>query len=396
MAAAEPHAMRSAEEDVLVMDDALREQLLVWTHGAAAPCYQCGVCTATCPWGLVRAETVSVRRSIAMAQLGLRDGSESLWLCTMCAHCEVLCPRGVPVRDVFRGIRYGAWEERTTPEGLPSLLWSVYWNNNPWSQPPSQRSDWAKGLELPTFDPEAHEVLLYVGCTSSYDPRAQRVARSVVRLLEAAGVQYGTLGEEEPCCGESVLSVGHEPYFQEVAEKAAALFHERGVARMVTVSPHCYDVFKNHYPRLDEGFEPVHYTEYLSHLVEEGRLAFPTDLDLTVTFHDPCALARHNGQQESPRRVLGAIPGVETVEMEQNGAETLCCGGGGGRMWMETAPGDRFSDIRVEQAQATGAQVLATACPFCISCLEDSLKARKGEGPAVMDVAEVAALALSP
>lgn len=384
-----------AGEEVVVINDALWEKLVELTHGDVALCYQCGVCTATCPWGLVRDQIVSVRTFMRKAQLGLRDGNEGLWLCTTCAQCEAYCPRGVSITDVFRGLRYLAWEQREAPEGLPSLLWSVYWNNNPWAQPPSQRSRWAANLGIPPYDPDQHEILFYVGCTSSYDRRAQAVARSLVLLLNAAGVQYGFLGDDEPCCGEAVLNVGHKLYFQEVVQQAIGVFRNRGVARIVTISPHCYDVFRNHYPQFCEGFYPLHYTQYLAQLVEEGRIRFERPLECKVTFHDPCYLARHNSEVEAPRRILEAIPGLELAEMENVGLDTLCCGGGGGRMWMETAAGERFSDLRVQEVLATGADILATACPFCIVCLEDSLKAKKIEGVAVMDIAEIAALALA-
>jgi Fe-S oxidoreductase len=287
------------------------------------------------------------------------------------------------------------------------MLWSEYWNDNPWSQPPSQRSGWARNLDLPAFDPELHEILLYIGCTSSYDRRAQKIAYAQARVLQAAGVRFGWLGNAEPCCGEAVLSVGHKPYFQEIAQHTAQIFHEKGVARLVAISPHCYDVFKNYYPDTvaGESLTALHYTQYLAQLLDEGRLNFNTSIfdalgrntngqAVKVTFQDPCYLGRHNGEYKAPRRVLAAIPGVELVEMEQNLEDGLCCGGGGGRMWLETAPGERFSDLRVVEAAETGATILATACPFCVVCLEDSAKViLKGRHLMVMDIAEIAALA---
>ena len=235
------------ESAPLIIEDALWEHLIELTDGAATLCYQCGTCTATCPWGLVRQEHLSVRRLIRQAQVGLYDGNSDLWLCTTCAQCEAQCPRGVKIIDVFRGLRTLAWERRQVEKGLPSLLWSVFWNQNPWSQPPSQRSDWSKGMDIPIFNSAQHEVLLYIGCTSSYDRRAQKIARALVQVLDAAGVSYGYLGEAEPCCGESVLSLGHKPYFQEIAGDTSRLFREKGVSRLIPISPHCYDVLKNHY-----------------------------------------------------------------------------------------------------------------------------------------------------
>ncbi|MGA9398605.1 MAG: (Fe-S)-binding protein [Anaerolineaceae bacterium] len=377
----------------LVIDDDLHERLIELTGGAAALCYQCGTCTASCPWGLVREEHLPVRTIIHQAQLGVPGWQSNLWLCTTCGQCEVLCPRGVKVTDVFRGLRELAWEERRTEKGLPSLLWSIYWNENPWSQPPSQRDAWSKGLGIPEFDPEQHEVLLYIGCTSSFDRRAQKVARALVSVLNAAGVKYGYLGNDEPCCGESALSVGHLPYFNEIAHKTTERFREKEVIKVVTISPHCYDVFKNHYPN-DKPFEVFHYTQYLAQLIEDGRLKLTGSVKEKITFQDPCYLGRHNNEYAAPRSILAAIPGTEIVEMPRNRSEGLCCGGGGGRMWLETVNADRFSNLRAKEASETGAGILATACPFCIVCLEDSAKNLALNKIRVLDIAEVVALAL--
>ena len=390
------------EAEYILVDDELWKRLIDLTNGAAALCYQCGVCTANCPWGLVRQEELSVRTMIRRAQLGLGPGNgkqpkralDDLWLCTTCGQCESYCPRGVDICQVFRALREIAWERRAVESGLPSLLWSMFWNDNPWSQPPSQRAAWAKHLVLPDFDPQQHEILFYVGCTSSYDRRAQKIAASLATVLRHAGVSFGYLGEAEPCCGEAALSVGHRPYFEEIAAKTAQVFQERGVRRLVTISPHCYDVFTNHYPT--GAFESVHYTPYLAELVEARRLAAPGGVEsqpLRVAFQDPCYLGRHNGEYEAPRRTLAAIPGVELVELPHNRMDGLCCGGGGGRMWLETDPGERFSDLRIAETLETGVDVLATACPFCIVCLEDSAKLAKAQDLRVLDVSEIVAQA---
>ncbi|MFQ5614872.1 MAG: (Fe-S)-binding protein [Anaerolineales bacterium] len=390
-----PQTASLTSDDVVALDDELWEELIELTDGAAAVCYQCGVCTATCPWGLVRQKPLSVRTFMREAQLGLQNGSKPLWLCTTCAQCEAYCPRGVDITGVFRGLRSLAWKRNQSHHGLPTLLWSVYWNNNPWEQPPSQRSQWAKKLDIPIFDPHQHEILFYVGCTSSYDSRAQKIAIALVRILKAARVEFGFLGDDEPCCGEAVLSVGHKPYFDEVAQQTAQVFREKGVTQLVTISPHCYDVFKNHYPPfVEQDFTPIHYTQYLAQLMDEGRLNVDRPLDARVAFQDPCYLGRHNSEYESPRRVLASIPGIEVVEMANSTVNGLCCGGGGGRMWLETAAGERFSDLRVTEAMETGAGILATACPFCLACLEDSVKGMKAEDLTVLDVAEIVAAGL--
>ncbi len=382
-------------EEAITIDDEVWEALVELSGGAAALCYQCGVCTATCPWGMVKREPLSVRSFMRQAQLGLQNGNESLWLCTTCAQCEAYCPRGVHIAEVFRGLRTLAWQGGAVQAGLPTLLWSVYWNNNPWSQPPSQRANWAANLEIPPFDPHEHEILLYIGCTSSYDRRAQKIAHALVNILQSCNVRFGYLGEEEPCCGEAALSVGHKAYFEEIAQHTAEVFQQQGVTQVVCVSPHCYDVFKNHYPAGQLEFRPWHYTQFLAQLVDQGQLRFEQSVTRQVTFQDPCYLGRHNQEYEAPRRLLTSIPGLELIEMASSGVDGLCCGGGGGRMWLETAPGERFSDLRVEDAIQTGAVFLVTACPFCLVCLEDSLKARRADLMAVLDVAELANMAIA-
>ncbi len=384
----------SAIEPRLV-DDTLWHRLLELTDGTAALCYQCGVCTALCPWGDLRQQPLSVRTFLRQAQLGLQDGDRSLWLCTTCAQCSAACPRGVDIVRVLRSLRLLAWELRQVEMGLPSVLWSLHWNNNPWTQPPSQRAGWAKGLDIPTFDPQQHEILLYVGCTSSYDRRAQKIARALAHLFDSAGVKYGYLGEAEPCCGESALSLGHSPYFSEVAHRAAQTFAERGVTALVAISPHCYDVFKNHLSGTTGNLQPMHYTQHLAQLLESGRLRLEKPCETRVTFQDPCYLGRHNDEYQAPRQVLSYIPGLELVELAHHHEDGLCCGGGGGRMWLETPVGERFSDLRVEQAAESGADILATACPFCVSCLEDSAKFKKLSGLQVLDIAEIVVQAVS-
>lgn len=381
-------------QEPILLDDEAWERVVRVTNGAAAPCYQCGVCTAICPWGLVKKEPVSVRKLIREAQLGTPGWDEAIWLCTTCKLCEDRCPRGVPVGEVMLALRNLAWKDRREPRHYRSLLWGEYWDGNPWGRPPSQRTKWAAGLELPEFSAADHELLYYVGCTASYDRRMQRLARAIVSLLRGAGVSFGTLGDSEPCCGDAVRSVGHREYAQEIAAKTAQVFQDAGVATVITTSPHCFDMFAEQYPRYSGSFRPLHYTQYLWELIEGGRLRLEQPTNMRVTYHDPCYLGRHHQIYEEPRQILASIPGIELVEMEHNRGEALCCGAGGGRMWTETVAGERFSDIRAKEAGETGAEAIVTACSFCISCLEDSVKTIGLEGMRVLDVSEVAAMAL--
>jgi len=381
--------------DALLLDDALWERLLELTGGQVALCYQCGECTAACPWGEVSQRPLAVRSLIRQAQLGMEHIAPDLWQCTTCGQCSSTCPRGVDIPGVFKALRQVAWEANQPEHGFPSLLWSLYWNENPWSQPPSQRAAWAAKLELPDFDPAQHEILFYVGCTSSYNRRLQKVAYALVQLLNAAGVKFGYLGNEEPCCGEAALSIGHKPYFDEITAHTREVFLKKSVKQLVVLSPHCFDVFKNHYTDMPADWQPFHYTQYLADLLAGGRLSLPRRVERTVTFQDPCYLGRLNGEYDAPRAILSAIPGLKFVEMEPAREAGLCCGGGGGRMWLETPVGERFSDLRMDQALLTGADALATACPFCLSCLEDSANLQSDHPLEVLDVAELAARSLA-
>jgi len=382
---------RAKANGVLDLDDALWERVMEATDGAVAPCFQCGVCTATCPWGLVRQEPVNVRQLMHRAQLGIEQEDGAMWWCTTCRACEMQCPRGVPIADVMLALRGLAWKDRRAPEGLAPVMWALYWDNNPWRRPPSQRSRWAKGLDIKAFEP-GDDILYYVGCTASYDARTQKVARALVALFREAEVAFGTLGEDEPCCGDAAYGLGQQDYVRRIVEANVELFAQRGVQTLVTTSPHCYDMFRNQYPA-EAGLQPLHYSQYLASLIEDGRLHFERPFEARVTFHDPCYLARRNEATEAPRQVLSAIPGLELVEMARSGEGTLCCGGGGGRMWMETQAGERFADLRVQEAAGTGAELLVTTCPHCVACLEDAVKVT-GRDLRIVDLAELAAAAL--
>ncbi|MFN2158736.1 MAG: (Fe-S)-binding protein [Anaerolineales bacterium] len=394
-----------------LIDEALWEKINERASGSANLCFQCGECTAVCPWGIVKEGSLKVRSILRGAQLGVEDWDKEIWLCTNCIQCQSYCPRGVQIGDIFQALRSLSWENREVEPGLPSMLWSIYWNDNPWSQPPSERFNWARGANIPEFDCQEHEFLLYIGCTSAFDNRLQKVAQALARVLTAFGVSFGCLGVNEPCCGESIKSVGHNPYFRETAESTARIFTSAGVRKLMTLSPHCYDVFKNHYRTVlqEESFEVFHYTQVLAELLENGKVSIPAgfidralennyswiDPDgVTITFQDPCYLGRRNNEFQAPRTLILGIPGINLIEMENHMQDGLCCGGGGGRMWLETPSGERFSDIRIKQALETGASILATACPFCLVCLEDSLNALGKKNLFVLDIAEIVDMAI--
>ncbi len=355
-------------------------------------CMQCGMCAGSCPWRIVDGP-FNVRRLIRMAQLGV-EGYESddiLYGCTTCNKCVLRCPRGVTIIDVVKAMRAMIAETGAIPGVLKTATGSVHSNGNPWSEPREKRTAWMQGLDVPSFDGDK-EYFLFVCCTSAYDPRSQNIAKAMVKVLSAAGVDFGVIGEEESCCSESMRKIGDEELFSNMASRNIQLYKDKGVKKIITTSPHCYYTFSQEYPDLGGEFEVLHYTQLLARLLEEGKLKLSKTLDKKVTYHDPCYLGRHSEVYEEPRALITAVTGGNLVEMERIKKESLCCGAGGGRLWMETKPEWRFSDLRIEEACDTGASVLATACPYCISMLEDSRKTtNKEDAIEIKDISELIA-----
>ena len=375
-------AMTPLKEVTEIIEEAGGEELKL--------CYQCGLCTGVCPWNTVR--SFLVRRIMHQAQLGLVDfEDEDMWLCVTCRACVERCPRGVGIIDVMRAMRRGITEfgVAKVPDSLRITIKNISATGNPLGEPPENRANWAKGLGIKEYT-EGTEWLYFVGSTAAYDPTLQRIPRAIASLLKKADVDFGILGSRETCDGESVRKAGDEQLFQTLAQTNIDTFRELGVKRVVTTSPHSYHTLKNEYPALGGNFEVIHFSQLLAELTREGRLKPTKELNKKVTYHDSCYLGRHNGIYDEPREVLRGIPGIELVEMPRSRENSLCCGGGGGGIWMETKKGERFADIRLEEAIATGASVLAVACPFCMSMLEDSvLSLDKGDVIEIKDIAEL-------
>ena len=336
-------------------------------------CYQCGLCDTVCPWNRVR--TFSMRNIVRQAAFGLPEiEGEDIWRCTTCGSCPQRCPRGVGTIDVsvsFRRIasEYGVFPAPVRPVRTVSA--SLSGEGNPFGEERKNRADWAEGLSVKTFT-EGMEVLYFPGCYLSYDPRLKKVATATANILNRAGIDFGILGSKENCCGESIRKTGDEELFKRLARENIKTFIDNGVKKILVSSPHCYHTFKNEYPEFMVNFEVIHISQYLFELINEGRLELTKEYGKKVTWHDPCYLGRHNGIYDEPREVLKKIPGLELIEMPESREDSLCCGGGGGRIWMETPKGERFSDLRLEQAIGIGAEVLVTSCPYCITNFEDS------------------------
>jgi Fe-S oxidoreductase len=336
-------------------------------------CFQCGLCDVVCPWNRVR--SFSMRRLVRQATFGMTEiESEEMWLCTTCGRCPQHCPRDVQQIESGIALRRIATEYGVFPgpvQPVRTVAGSLVGEGNPLSEPRDKRGAWAEGLSVKPFE-ETMDVLYFPGCYLSYDPRLKKVARATAEVLKKAGVDFGILGEKEVCCGESIRKTGDEELFRSLAKENIKTFIDSGVKKIVVSSPHCYHTFKNEYPEFMVHFEVIHITEYLMELIREGRLELSGEFGKKVTYHDPCYLGRHNGIYDEPREALGRVSGLELMEMAESRVDSLCCGGGGGRIWMETPKGERFCDLRVEQALELGAEVLVTACPYCIANFEDS------------------------
>jgi len=336
-------------------------------------CFQCGLCDVVCPWNRVR--TFSMRKIVREAAFGFTDiESEDIWLCTTCGRCPQQCPRDV--KQIESGIalrriatEYGVFPATAKP--VRGISGSLVGEGNPLNEARKNRANWAEGLSVKTFT-EGMEILYFPGCYLCYDPRLKKVARATANILNKAGVDFGILGAKENCCGESIRKTGDEEVFKRLARENIKTFIDNGVKKILVSSPHCYHTFKNEYPEFRVNFEVVHISQFLYELINEGRLKFSKAYEKKVTYHDPCYLGRHNGIYDEPREVLKKISGLELKEMPDSLEDSLCCGGGGGRIWMETQKGQRFSDLRLEQAIGVGAGVLATSCPYCIANFEDS------------------------
>jgi Fe-S oxidoreductase len=285
---------------------------------------------------------------------------------------------------------------------------------NPWGQPPATRLAWAKDLPfaVPTLAEAAAddrldelEVVYWVGCAAAFDERNKRVARAFATCLDAAGVPFAVLGQEESCTGDPARRMGNEYVFQILAQGNVETLnrYRAGDRTIVTACPHCFNTLANEYGQLGGTYRVVHHSQYLADLLASGRLrTWAEDGESqTVTYHDACYLVRYNDVAASPRDVLGAVPGIELREMERSGRNTFCCGAGGGRMWMEETRGTRINVERTRQALETGAETVATGCPFCMTMLKDGL-ADAGRGPGTddpvmsKDIAEILAASLIP
>lgn len=324
---------------------------------------------------------------------------EEIWACTTCRNCEDQCPvMNEHVDKIIDLRRYLVLTEGKMNPDAQRAMTNIERQGNPWGLNRKEKENWRElreDVHIPTVKEmqkagEQFEYLFWVGSMGSFDNRSQKIALAFARLLNEAGVKFAILGNKEKNSGDTPRRLGNEFLFQELATNNIAEFEKAGVKKIVTIDPHAYNTFKNEYP--DFGFEAevYHHTELLAKLIEEGRLVPKYEVNETVTFHDSCYLGRYNEVYEQPRNILRAIPGVKLVEMERNRETGMCCGAGGGLMWMEETTGTRINVARTEQALAVNPTVISSGCPYCLTMLTDGTKAKEVEDKvATYDIAEL-------
>jgi Fe-S oxidoreductase/nitrate reductase gamma subunit len=388
-------------------------------------CMECGRCEEACP-AFATDKPLSPKKVVqdlkALMGLNLRQHStrittgdaadashqralhdetiqpETLWSCTACSACVGVCPVRIDPLTLITDMRRNRVGEGTLSGTAATALRRMQSSGNPWGLPAAERDNWSEGIGAPTVKENLKfEVLYWIGCAGSYDRRAQRVARAMVKLLKHANVNFAILGREEKCTGESARRLGDEFLFQELALANTVTLARYNVRKIITHCPHCLNSLLKDYPQFGGNYEVIHHTQFLERLLTEGRLKTDgTSSSDVITYHDPCYLARVNGIHDSPRDVLNAAAGgsrltaSEIREMPRNREKTFCCGAGGGRMWMEEDPKKRVSTVRAKEALDTGAKTVAVGCPFCLTMMTDGVAAQS-DSAKVMDVAEILA-----
>ncbi|MBI1730109.1 (Fe-S)-binding protein [Candidatus Acetothermia bacterium] len=308
--------------------------------------------------------------------------ADEIWACTTCMACVAACPVQINQLDKILEMRRN---EVMMKDQYPTFFTEVFkgydGRGNPWNMTSDARLEWTKGINVPILrDLHARnehtqiDLIFFVGCATAFEPRNQTVARSLVKIMEKAGITFAILGDEESCTGDAARRIGHEYIFQVQAEKNIQTFSKYGITKILTACPHCYNTFKNEYPDFGGNYEVLHHSELIADLIQQGKLRLTKGLEKKITYHDSCYLGRYNNIYDPQRAAIDAIPGVKRVEMTRSRERGMCCGAGGGLMWVEEDQGKRVNDRRLKQALEVEPDILATACPFCMIMMEDGIK----------------------
>ena len=369
-------------------------------------CVECGRCQAVCPASMAgtalspKQIIVKLKRHMYGQAPGPIHGElikpDELWACTTCMACVEECPAFIDIVDTIIDLRrYLTLSEGGLPSTAPQSLQNMQRAGNPWGLPAGERLAWAEGLDVPLMEPGKEvEYLYWVGCSASYDKRNQAIARSVVAILKRAGVSFGVMPQER-CHGEVARRLGEEYLYQTVQAENIEAMNAYRFKKVITHCPHCFNTIKNEFPQFGGTYEVLHHSQVIDDLVQRGRIKPIKPLTTTVVFHDSCYLGRYNGIMDAPRRAAAAIPGLRVIDPPSARERGLCCGGGGGHMWMEVKSEKRVNVIRTEELLATGAQTVATACPFCLAMVDLGRKVVGAEERlAVKDVSELIAESL--
>ena len=374
------------------------ERLVTIKREPVFPCIQCGKCTGGCPIAII-CKSFNVRR--ILYDILNTEGEEVahnkdfLWNCSTCGTCMNRCPKGVDPMGEVINLRSVLVEDGAVPKKISDVLKSIDVRKNPWGMGKDLRVDWVEGLNVKNIvDAPNVEVLYFVCCTPAFDKRLQKIPRGISKVLQKAGIEFGILGVEEVCCGNEIKRLGDIWDFEALRDKNMENFTKYPIKQIIVSSPHCFNTFKNEYTELKT--EVKHYTQVVDELISQKRLTFSKGFSKKVTYHDPCFLGKHNKIFEEPRRILQSIPELTFIEFDRSRERSLCCEGGGGRMWIEAFEAtERTANIRVKDALYMGVDVIATACPFCILTLEDAVKTLGLEDKLkVMDVIEIVGQAM--
>jgi Fe-S oxidoreductase/nitrate reductase gamma subunit len=320
---------------------------------------------------------------------------EALWSCTACLSCQVNCPVSIPTFDKnIEMRRYLTMTMSKVSSEMKLLYKNLQTRFDPYGMGKGQRLEWTEGLDVKKATEEEVDVLYWVGCVASLDDRNRKIAKSIAAIMNKAGVSFGVLGPDEKCCGDPLRRTGNEYQYQELAEGNVELLKGLNVKKIVTACPHCYNTLKNDYAQLGATFDVYHHTQFISMLAKEGKLSFNPTLEGITTYHDPCYLGRVNREFDAPRYLVNKVVKDKFVEMDRNFDEGFCCGGGGGRIWMEEHH-KRINHNRMDEAIGLAANTVVTACPYCLIMMEDAIKDKeKSETMKALDISEIVAKGL--